>query len=29
MDIETLAFFERDPAALALYEAFRDALLAR
>ncbi len=29
MDIEMLAFFERDSAALALYEAFRDALLAR
>ena len=29
MNIETLAFFERDPSALPLYEAFRDALLAR
>ena len=29
MAFETLAFFERDPSALPLYEAFRDALLAR
>ena len=29
MDIEALAFFDRDPAALTLYAAFRDALLAR
>ena len=29
MTLETLAFFDRDPAALPLYEAFREALLAR
>lgn len=29
MDLETLAFFERDPSAMALYEAFRGELLAR
>ena len=29
MDIETLAFFDRDPSAMPLYEAFREALLAR
>lgn len=29
MDIETLAFFDRDPSAMPLYEAFRDELLAR
>ncbi len=29
MDIETLAFFDRDPSALPLYEAFRGELLSR
>lgn len=29
MDIDTLAFFDRDPSVLPLYEAFRDELLAR
>ena len=29
MDMETLAFFDRDPSAMPLYEAFRDKLLAR